>query len=90
MARRVVVLLDRRRFAASEAYEAAAAAIKDIVDDVTLSLDGSISAEHGIGITNRKRLVRNAGDVEIALMRRVKKALDSLGIMNPGKVLFES
>jgi FAD/FMN-containing dehydrogenase len=86
----VVVLLDRRRFAASEAYEAAAAAINDIVDDVTLSLDGSISAEHGIGITNRQRLVRNAGGIEIELMRRVKKALDPLSIMNPGKVLFES
>lgn len=49
--------------------------------------DGSISAEHGIGLLKKPYLsyTRNAADV--AVMRAVKHALDPNGIMNPGKVL---
>jgi FAD/FMN-containing dehydrogenase len=48
---------------------------------------GSISAEHGIGQIKRDVLPRYKSDVELDLMRRVKRALDPLGLLNPGKVL---
>ena len=48
---------------------------------------GSISAEHGIGQMKRGELIRFKSPLEIALMRRIKAALDPKGILNPGKVL---
>jgi len=49
------------------------------------SLGGSISAEHGIGVAKREEIRRYKSPVEIALMQRIKQALDPRGIMNPGK-----
>lgn len=48
---------------------------------------GSISAEHGVGQLKRDALVHYKDPVEMALMQRIKTALDPQGIMNPGKVL---
>ncbi|MGB0129224.1 MAG: FAD-linked oxidase C-terminal domain-containing protein, partial [Rhodocyclaceae bacterium] len=48
---------------------------------------GSISAEHGLGQLKRDEILRHKSDVEMDLMRRVKKAIDPHGLMNPGKVL---
>jgi len=48
---------------------------------------GSISAEHGIGQMKRDELAETKSPVALELMRRVKKAFDPAGIMNPGKVL---
>ncbi len=50
-------------------------------------MGGSISAEHGIGQLKREELLRYKSPVEIALMRAIKRTLDPLGLMNPGKVL---
>ncbi len=60
--------------------------INDIVDEVTLALGGTISAEHGIGQSNKRRLLASRGPDDIALMQRIKHALDPLALMNPGKV----
>jgi FAD/FMN-containing dehydrogenase len=54
---------------------------------IVLDLGGTISAEHGIGTLKRGLLTRVKSPVEIALMRKIKTALDPQGIMNPGKVL---
>jgi FAD/FMN-containing dehydrogenase len=62
-------------------------AINTIVDEETSALGGSISAEHGIGIANRERLARVAGQTDLRLLRSVKQMLDPQDIMNPGKVL---
>jgi len=51
---------------------------------------GSFSAEHGVGRTKVAELERYAPQVELELMRAVKRAFDPHGIMNPGKVLRES
>lgn len=50
-------------------------------------LDGSISAEHGIGQMKRDVLKHYKSDVEIDMMRAIKHALDPKGILNPDKLL---
>ena len=47
---------------------------------------GSVSAEHGIGLLKKAYLGHSRSDAEIALMRRLKAALDPNAILNPGKV----
>ena len=58
-----------------------------IVHDIVAELDGSISAEHGIGQLRRDDLQRYKPAIELELMRRIKQALDPDDIMNPGKVI---
>ena len=50
---------------------------------------GSVSAEHGVGLTKKPYLshTRSAGEIE--LMRKIKKSFDPDGIMNPGKVFAQ-
>ncbi len=48
---------------------------------------GSISAEHGVGLLKKPFLGFSRTAPEIAVMRSVKKALDPNGILNPGKIL---
>jgi len=62
-------------------------AINLVTHDAVHAFGGSISAEHGLGQLRRDESARYKSAVEMALMRRVKQALDPLGIMNPGKVL---
>ena len=61
--------------------------IHGIVHDRVHAYQGSISAEHGVGQLKRDYLPRYKDPVELALMRRIKSALDPDGLMNPGKVL---
>jgi FAD/FMN-containing dehydrogenase len=75
-------------FPDAAAFEGVASQINQIVDDVTIALEGSISAEHGIGISNRKRLAQIAAGPELDVMRRIKDAIDPQRLMNPGKVLM--
>ena len=59
------------------------------VDDIfaaALSVGGTLSGEHGIGITKRPYLKDALGDVGIRTLRAVKTALDPKGILNPGKI----
>lgn len=58
-----------------------------VVHDIAVSMEGSFSAEHGIGRLRRDELRRYRSAVELDLMRAVKKALDPRNIMNPGKIL---
>ncbi len=48
---------------------------------------GSVSAEHGIGLEKQPWLQLSRGPAELDLMRRLKAALDSKNILNPGRVL---
>ncbi len=57
------------------------------VHEIVRALDGSISAEHGIGQLKRDELLETAPPVGIDLMRRIKAAFDPAGIMNPQKVI---
>ncbi|MFN3233094.1 MAG: FAD-binding oxidoreductase [Alphaproteobacteria bacterium] len=58
-----------------------------LVHDIVVDLDGSISAEHGIGQAKLDELERYKPSVELDMMRQIKQALDPNDIMNPGKVL---
>ena len=58
-----------------------------MVHDLASEMDGSFSAEHGIGTFKRGELARYKSAVEVDLMRSLKRTLDPKNIMNPGKVL---
>jgi FAD/FMN-containing dehydrogenase len=58
-----------------------------IVHGIVMAAGGSISAEHGIGQLKRDELAAIRSEIEIDLMRRIKRAFDPAGIMNPGKVV---
>ena len=61
-------------------------AIREIFE-LTVSLGGTLSGEHGIGLVQRPYMDIAFSQVQLDLMRRVKEAFDPLGILNPGKVL---
>ncbi|SDW12357.1 FAD-binding oxidoreductase [Litoreibacter albidus] len=62
-------------------------AVKRIVHDVVAQMEGSISAEHGVGRLKVADLNRYGDPTKLAAMRAIKAALDPLGIMNPGAVV---
>lgn len=67
----------RVRDAAREIFEAA------------VDLGGTLSGEHGIGVLKKQFMELDLGADVLALMRRIKDAVDPAGIMNPGKVFPE-
>jgi FAD/FMN-containing dehydrogenase len=61
--------------------------VEEIVYGGLTGRQGSVSAEHGIGLEKRDYLRLCRTDQEIELMRTLKRAMDPRGILNPGKVL---
>ena len=61
--------------------------LMDMVGEIVKSLDGSFSAEHGVGKLKPYMMPEWRGGAELETMRRIKAALDPRGMMNPGKVL---
>lgn len=62
-------------------------AMNDVVFEVVTRLQGSISAEHGIGRLKRHRLLQVKSPVALDVMRGLKRLLDPDNILNPGKVV---
>jgi len=56
------------------------------VFEIVQRYEGSISAEHGVGLLKKDYLHYSRSETEIAIMRQIKLAFDPAGIMNPGKV----
>ncbi|XP_064473709.1 probable D-lactate dehydrogenase, mitochondrial [Ornithodoros turicata] len=56
------------------------------ISDRALRLDGTCSAEHGIGLGKKDLLLRQVGKDGLELMRSIKKSFDPKNIMNPGKI----
>jgi D-lactate dehydrogenase (cytochrome) len=61
--------------------------VNAVVFEVVAKYNGSISAEHGIGVMKRDLLPKVKDPVAFELMRTLKRTLDPKGILNPGKVL---
>ncbi len=68
-------------------YEAERPRVKEVVHDLVHEMQGSVSAEHGIGRLKVGDLERYGDPVKLAMLRAIKQALDPQGIMNPGAVL---
>lgn len=71
----------------SAAYLARWDEICHVVNEVIFALDGSISAEHGVGRFKKDEMPTIKGPVEFDLLRAVKATLDPNGLLNPGKML---
>jgi glycolate oxidase len=55
--------------------------------EAALSLGGTVTGEHGIGVARRDWLVRQRGQAAVDVMRSIKRALDPRDILNPGRML---
>ena len=71
----------------SQAYLARWHDMNRVVHDIVMRLNGSFSAEHGVGVLKRDDMQRYKSGVELEVMRSLKRALDPKGILNPGRVL---
>ena len=79
------IMLDKRD---SKALAKAEQAVETLFD-YTLALGGTISGEHGIGLTKAPYLSKEIGVVELELMGKIKGVFDPKNILNPGK-MFQS
>jgi glycolate oxidase len=78
----VNIMLDK---SVPKEVENANAAVKDLFGKV-IEMDGTISGEHGIGITKAPYMEMEISGPALELMSRIKKAFDPKGILNPGKI----
>lgn len=60
-------------------------AMKEIFD-FALSLGGTITGEHGVGLAKRSYLRQQMGDASYALLKTIKRSLDPENLLNPGKI----
>ncbi|MDB6142929.1 MAG: linked oxidase protein [Pseudomonas sp.] len=67
-------------------FFAKCAKVNKWVFEIVQKYNGSISAEHGVGMTKRDYLTYSRSPVEIEYMKAVKAVFDPNGIMNPGKI----
>ena len=73
-----------------DAFEALAQAAHAALPEVfalALALGGTLSGEHGIGLSKRGFMADAHDAATLAAMRAIKAALDPDGILNPGKLL---
>ncbi len=54
--------------------------------DAAIDLGGTLSGEHGIGITKRDYVIHALGEVGVSMLKAVKQAFDPKGLLNPGKM----
>ncbi|MFN3579753.1 MAG: FAD-binding oxidoreductase [Pseudomonas sp.] len=71
---------------AKDEFFAKCAKVNKWVFEIVQKYNGSISAEHGVGMTKRDYLTYSRSPAEIAVMKSIKAVFDPNGIMNPGKI----
>ncbi|HWV11018.1 MAG TPA: FAD-binding oxidoreductase, partial [Pseudomonas sp.] len=69
-----------------EEFFAKCASVNKWVFETVQKYNGSISAEHGVGMTKSDYLHYSRSDAEVGYMKAIKAAFDPNGIMNPGKI----
>jgi glycolate oxidase len=81
----VNIMIDKAK---PEEVERAKLAVKEVFQ-AALELEGTLSGEHGVGITKMPYIRLELGDQGLAVMKRIKNAFDPNHILNPGKVFPE-
>ncbi|MBE0606858.1 MAG: glycolate oxidase subunit GlcD, partial [Deltaproteobacteria bacterium] len=56
---------------------------------MAVEMGGTISGEHGVGISKAPFLEMEVGPLGVAVMKRLKKCFDPNGILNPGKIFLD-
>jgi FAD/FMN-containing dehydrogenase len=69
-----------------EEFQQRCAEVSKWVFEIVQRYGGSISAEHGVGLLKKDYLHYSRSELEISIMRQIKKVFDPVGIMNPGKI----
>ena len=64
--------------------------VEEAIFHLAISLKGTLTGEHGIGLSKANYMTLEHDPVEMALMRQIKKTLDPNNIMNPGKRALDS
>lgn len=72
----------------SAAFLAEWHAVNDIVHNIAVQMQGSMSAEHGIGLLKVEDVFHRRSPVENHLMQAIKTAIDPKNLMNPGKTIL--
>lgn len=80
----VNIMVDRND---AERYRQAEALVKEIFN-MTLDLGGTISGEHGVGITKASYISMEIKKHELDLMKGIKNIFDPKGLLNPGKIFI--
>lgn len=62
-------------------------AVARAIEEEVVALGGSFSAEHGVGLFKKPAMAAHKDPVALAVMGRIKAALDPNGVLNPGKVI---
>jgi glycolate oxidase len=78
----VNLMVDRNN---AEEYEKARRLVKEIFA-ATIELGGTISGEHGVGLTKSEYITMEIRPVELDLMKRIKAVFDPKNLLNPGKI----
>ncbi len=76
------IILDKRD---EETLAKAESAVQDLFQK-TVALGGTISGEHGVGVSKAPYIGMEIGVAELALMKRLKAMFDPNGVLNPGKI----
>jgi FAD/FMN-containing dehydrogenase len=71
-------------------FRPALATLTEVINELVDSYGGSISAEHGIGLSKRAALETRLSSVERVLMERIKHAIDPASVMSPGRIFRDA
>jgi glycolate oxidase len=92
-----ILVVDPSRWSLSESAQPALVGLGDVpepawraADEIfhlALSLGGTLTGEHGVGVLKRKWLTRELGEANHNLQRQLKSLFDPHGILNPGKAI---
>ncbi len=69
-----------------EEFQRRCGEVSQWVFEIVQRYEGSVSAEHGVGLLKKDYLHFSRSDAEVALMKQIKQLFDPAGIMNPGKI----